>query len=64
VAYLAIYDGYLKVAVSDGSVVERVRLPRWSMGFAITPDGATLIATSGTAQAFGPDERLLLVDVR
>jgi hypothetical protein len=64
VAYLAIYDGYLKVAVSDGSVVERVRLPRWSMGFAITPDGATLIATSGTDQAFGPDERLLMVDVR
>jgi hypothetical protein len=64
VAYLAIYDGYLKVNVSDGAVLERVRLPRWSMAFAITPDGNTLIATSGTAQAFGADERVLLVDLR
>jgi hypothetical protein len=64
VAYLAIYDGYLKLRVSDGAVLERVRLPRWSMAFAITPDGNTLVATSGTDQAFGSDERVLLVDLR
>jgi hypothetical protein len=64
VAYLAIYDGYLKIRIADGVVLERVRLPRWAMAFAITPDGNTLIATSGTPLVFGPDERALLVDLR
>jgi len=63
-AYVAIYDGYLKIRISDGAVLERVRLPRWAMTFAITPDGNTLIATSGTTQVFGTDERALLVDLR
>jgi len=50
-AYVAICGGYLKIRLSDGSVLERVRLPRWSRKFAITPDGSMLIATCGANPA-------------
>lgn len=63
-AYLATYDGYLKVRTTDGAILERVRLPVWAMHGAISPDGTTLVWASGTPQAFGPTDRLLLVDVR
>ncbi len=63
--YLATYDGYLKIRVVDGAVLERVRLPFWALQFAITPDGGTLIAVGGTPTYFDPpNNRVLLVSLR
>ena len=60
-AYLATYNGYVKVRTADGAVLERVRLPFWAFRLGITADGGTLIAVGGTPEYFQPPNNQVLL---
>jgi hypothetical protein len=55
-AYLATSYGYLKVRVSDQSVLERVALPFAPTRLTVLPNRATLIAVGGG--------RIMAIDLR
>ena len=63
-AYLATYNGYLRIRVSDGAVMERIRTPVRAEKGAISADGKTLILVSGTPTFFQASDRLLMIDVQ
>ena len=64
IAYFGTELGYLKVRMSDGVVLERVRLPHPPFAFTLLPDGNALVARTDPWLSSTLGDRVFIVDLR
>lgn len=62
-AFLAIPDGYVKVRISDDSVLERVRVPIEVRQLMVLPDGKMLVARTDHSGMWSDSNKIAFIDV-